>query len=94
MDLGVPRAGPEPLRRVVEGQSGAFAGRFGRLPDPGFGPDPHLQGLALLVQQQPAFRRRQPLRLDHRRTVRRQVGSLQGPGFVQDPYLVEPATAG
>jgi hypothetical protein len=68
--LGLPRAGSKPLPRVVESLSGASVGRFEMLPDPGLGPDPYLKGLTLLVEQRLALRRGQPLRLDHRRTVR------------------------
>jgi hypothetical protein len=79
---------PPALCSVVRSLSGAPVGRFGVLTDPGFGPCSHLQGLALLVEKRPALRRRQPLRLDHRRTERPQARRVQGPWPVEDPRLM------
>src|SRR5215218_9603925 len=45
----------------------------GGLTDPDTGPNPHSQGLALLVEQRFTTRREQPLRFEHRRAIREQA---------------------
>src|SRR5215207_8087742 len=57
----------------------------GGLPDHDAGPNPHPQGLALLVQEGFTTRRGQPLRFEHRRATREQVSPTQVPGTVEDP---------
>src|SRR5829696_2004011 len=59
-------------------------------PNSDSGPDPHLQRFALLVDQRCTFFwRRQPLRFEHGRPTRQQVGFVQRPRLVKDAGAVE-----
>src|SRR5215210_9141220 len=66
----------------------------GGLADPDTGPNPHPQGLALLVQEGFTTWRGQPLRFEHRRAAREQACTMQRPRTVEDPCPIEPPSVG
>src|SRR3712207_5886386 len=63
------------------------------LPNPGPRPDPYPQRFALLVEQGLTPWRWQPLRLEHRRATREQMGAVQRPGMMENSGSIEPASA-